>query len=127
MMKRKNVIIILTLLVIVLLAACGNDKTNENNETMDNRKFTQEKISELEKEVKGGTHEFAILVSVEERYNVSAGNYEVTDGKQTDEYTYTVYGTIKIKDKNGKIQDKNIIVTYQLVDGKPALASVALQ
>lgn len=84
MMKRKNVIIILTLLVIVLLAACGNDKTNENNETMDNRKFTQEKISELEKEVKGGTHEFAILVSVEERYNVSAGNYEVTDGKQTD-------------------------------------------
>ena len=126
-MKRKNIIVLLALIAMILLVACGNDKTNENNETVDNRKFTQEKISELEEEIKGGTYELAVLISIENKYNVNAGNYEVTDCKLTDDYTYTAYGKIKIKGQDGKIKDKNIVVSYQLVDGKPAIASVTLQ
>ena len=133
-MKRKKYIIILfTLIATIFLVACENDKTNENDkinenyETVDNRKFTQEMISELEEEIKGGKYELAVLIAIENKYNVNAGNYEVTDCKLTDDYTYTAYGKIKIKGQDGKIKDKNIVVSYQLVDGKPAFASVTLQ
>ena len=126
MMKRKNIIFIFTLIATILLVACENEKDNDNHETTDSRKFTQEMITELEEEVKGGTHNLAVYISVENRYNVSAGNYEVTDCELTDEYTFAVYGKIKIQDNNN-IKDKNIIVTYQLVDGEPNIASVVLK
>lgn len=127
MIKRKQLIILLTMIVMILLVACGSDNTNENHETVDDRKFTQEMIEELENDVKGNTHGFAVLISVEDKYNVTAGNYEVTDCELSDEYTYVVYGTIKIKGQDGKIKDKNIVVRYQLANGEPAIASVSLQ
>lgn len=124
---KKFILILFALIATILLVACGNDKTNENNETLDNRKFTQEMISELEEDVKGGTYELAVLISIENKYNVNAGNYEVTDCKLTDEYTYTAYGKIQIKGQDGKIKDKNIVVSYQLDNGEPAIASISLQ
>ena len=124
---KKYILILLTLIATILLVACENDKTNENYETVDNRKFTQEMISELEEDVKGGTYELAVLISIENKYNVNAGNYEVTDCKLTDDYTYTVYGKIQIKGQDGKIKDKNIVVSYQLDNGEPAIASISLQ
>lgn len=127
MTKRKSIIFLLALIATILLVACGNKNEDNNSETTDSRKFTQEMITELEEEVKGGTHDFAVLISVQNRYNVSAGNYEVTDCELTDEDTFTVYGKIKIQDNNGNIKDKNIIVTYQLVDGEPTIASVVLE
>lgn len=122
-MKTKYILILLTLITTLLLGACGIGGKDNNQETTDNRKFTQEIISELERD----SNEFSVMIGIESMYNLESGDFVVTEGKLVDDYTYAVYGTIKIRNNQGKIQQKNIVVTYQVEEGRPIMSNITLK
>ena len=123
-MKKKYILILLTLATMLLLVACGTDGNDRNQETIDKSKFTEKMISELE----GNANEFAVMVGIENMYNLESGDFVVTEGKLLDDYTYAVYGTIKVRNNQGKIQNKNIVVTYKVdaENERPVMSNITL-
>lgn len=123
-MNKKKIIIstsVIVIVVIALICIIANSKKKEEIVNINDRleelgistkveektklKLTDEMLDEISDKIKGADYEFPVFTIMKiksklgDKYNYS--DYEITNKKQTDDYTYTVYIKFYYEDNYG--------------------------
>lgn len=117
-MKSKLKIII-PVIVIIAVAIVGIILFANKREQVDTLELTAEMIEELEERIEKWNYEIGIALYIAatttstDDYSIT--DFEMTNHKKTDKYTYTVYGKLYYKDNyNNSMYDK-IELKYKAV------------
>lgn len=119
MNKKKIIIIATSVIVIVIVIVALICVFANNNEEIPNAKdvlgiteveekpkleLTNEMLNEIKRQVTGEKYELIMLALIKMHYKLEDYTYtdfEVTNKKQTDDYTYKVYAKIHYEDNYG--------------------------